>query len=42
MPVIRFTELSLENLKPEKQTRYFDSALANSASSAESAGRHFS
>src|SRR5215467_10367224 len=29
MPVIRFTELSLENLKPEKQTRYFDSALAN-------------
>ena len=29
MPVIRFTELSLENLKSEKQTRFFDSALAN-------------
>jgi integrase len=29
MPVIRFTELSLENLKADKQTRFFDSALAN-------------
>lgn len=29
MPVIRFTELSLQNLKSEKQTRFYDSGLAN-------------
>ena len=42
MPVMRFTELSLENLKSEKQTRYFDSGLANFGIVCGKRQRHFS